>query len=242
MKNQENVADFYLQVDETGLPPVKSVRWWKETGVREYVLKEGILADFYITDCAKRRAVVDMTMWPILTQEVADQLAIWLGDKRVLEVGAGTGYLAEHLRRRGVRHYRAMDDLSTAHYTGRHPVYGDVERYDALLADFSRYEVVIMSWPPYGHDFARRVAGKMLPGQYLVYQGEVHGCTAGADFDDYLYLNFDEQAAPFTLDLLHVTYPGFRDQWRLYRKTGECDYPRLLKCGLTLRSVVGRHG
>ena len=88
------------------------------------------------------------------TRSFIKELAILIGSRSCLEIGAGDGTLSGFLRDAGVR-IRATDDHSwshTIHYSEM------VEKLDARQA-LQRYrpEAVVCSWPPSGNDFERHV-------------------------------------------------------------------------------------
>jgi hypothetical protein len=110
--------------------------------------------------------------------------------RRVLEAGAGRGYLAAALApllpRQGTA-FRAVDNAQGEFESGlpRHPV---VEQTDALTAvqDFSP-ELIVYAWPPPGQSIGPlcRSAGV----RYVLVLGEPHGgCTGDpADWERFTY-------------------------------------------------------
>jgi hypothetical protein len=170
-------------------------------------------------DYHQREDYVRNNAWFILTSENADYLANYLKDKNVLEVGAGTGYVAAHLRQRGVENYRAVDLWSSWYWTHDKKNFGS-ECGDALEVDYDPYDVLVMGWPPMGSDFALKVLQKMRVGQVMIYQGEgFMGCTGSDSMFHYFDLAF-ERDGEMTMELErhHIRFGGMRDNWAVYKK------------------------
>lgn len=168
-----------------------------------------------------RYSHIDRSGFPIVTTEVADELVRVIGDRCVLEVGAGTGYLAKHLQDRGVNIHpidSGKGDCTREEWWARKR-YTKVHEVDVDdLPDFAGYDVILMSWPCYNTNFAMKVADKMSLGQLLIYQGESKGgCTGNYAFFDTLKEQFIEIENEI-LDDEHVQFFGIHDWWRLYRK------------------------
>ena len=105
----------------------------------------------------------------------------------VLEVGAGTGFLAHHLNRAGLD-VVATDPWARDNWYGFRQHWVDIVEMDAVEAMrvFSS-PAVLLSWPPSRGDMAVRVGRALGQGQWLIYLGEArNGCTAsGAFFGNY---------------------------------------------------------
>jgi len=108
----------------------------------------------------------------------------FLGVTRLLEAGAGRGYLAAALTpccaAAGIR-FRAVDQGDGEFVSGL-PVYPGVERADALTAarEF-RPEVVLYAWPPPGQSVAPLCQTDFL--HYLILIGEAGGGATGSRED-----------------------------------------------------------
>lgn len=153
----------------------------------------------------------------LLSKEVVNLLALFLKSRKTIEVGAGNGFLAAHLRREGVMHYEAYDNLSS-HYTNADINYG-VIHHDARELELRHYDVVVMTWPPCNKPFAKDIIDKMQAGQYLVYQGEHYGCTADRSFEETLTERFvPVPVLTYSLNKHHVTYGDYRDEWSVLKK------------------------
>ena len=107
-----------------------------------------------------------------------------LGVTRLLEAGAGRGYLTAALAplcaAAGIR-FRAVDTGDGEFVSGL-PVYPGVERADALAAARElRPEVVVYAWPPPGQSVAPLCQTPFL--HYLIVIGEAGGGVTGARED-----------------------------------------------------------
>lgn len=154
--------------------------------------------------------------WFITTEETAVILADYLKDKKVLEVASGTGYLAAHLRERGVADYTAVD-LYINYWHPDSPNYGSIVG-DALGHINQDYHVVVMGWPPLGSPFGRKVVQQMRGGQTLILQGESQGGCTGSDQMFYLiddHFTYDQELSD-RLNEYHTQFEGIHDEWAVY--------------------------
>lgn len=167
-------------------------------------------------DWERRRKYTEKNGWFIPTEETVGILAEYLKDKKVLEVASGTGYLAAHLRQRGVADYTAVD-LYVNYWEVDSPNYGSTVG-DALEHVNQDYNVVVMAWPPYNAPFGRKVVQQMRGGQTLVLQGEGWGGCTGSDqmfqaLDDY-FVRDDELTD--RLNEHHIQFESIHDEWTVY--------------------------
>mgnify|MGYP001344749782 CR=1 FL=1 len=116
--------------------------------------------------------------------------ADWVGDRKVLEVMAGRGWLAHGLRQLNVD-VKATDDYSWINEKGWKEPLVDIEDLDAVKSIEvygSDVDIVIMSWP-WMDSTAYRVLRKLHEvnsDAILVYIGEpLGGCTADDSFFDH---------------------------------------------------------
>ena len=93
---------------------------------------------------------------------------------------------------------------------------------DATEHVTSRFGTVMLTWPPFNQPFALNVAQRMLPGQILVYEGEMAG---GCNADDAFFeLTADrsvwEPLEEFTIRLnsVHVVAETLHDCWAVWRR------------------------
>ncbi len=112
--------------------------------------------------------------YPVITAEVADFIA---GFSPLLDIGAGTGYLAMELSRRGADVVAV--DPDTSEYFPNSPRWHPVIAMAGLEA-LERYPErnVILSWPSM-NEWPTEIVKRITPGRHLIYVGEEeHGCTA----------------------------------------------------------------
>lgn len=145
----------------------------------------------------------------------------------VLDAGCGSGYLSRELTRQGVTTF-AVDyrDFRVERPVGIGYPIKTVYQLDALgdapSLITSRIGAVLMTWPPYDDPFALKVALAMLPGQWLVYEGEnVGGCTANAAFFEFMSDSTLWQPMPDAssrLNAVHVTLATLHDHWTVWER------------------------
>ena len=173
---------------------------------------------------AARRKHTSTISWPILTLEVATVLASFIGKRRTLDAGAGTGFISHHLQNLGAKNIIASDvgghnffkyDMSTV-YKRDHVG----NSFDLLPGKF---EIVLLSWPPYLEPFAFEVVKKMALGTILIYNGEgLEGCTGDDQFHEYLENKFTVmENITDQLALHHARFLHIYDRWTVYRKTNQ---------------------
>ncbi len=144
----------------------------------------------------------------------------------VLDAGCGSGYLSRELNRLGVTTF-AVDyrDFREARPVGNGYPINTVYQLDALgdASSFisSQLGALLMTWPPYDDPFALNVALAMLPGQWLVYEGEnVGGCTANTAFFEFMSDSTLWQPMPDAssrLNAVHVTLDTLHDHWTVWK-------------------------
>ncbi len=167
-----------------------------------------------------RTTYVRDTAWCVLTQEVALILGELLWDKNVVEVFAGTGHVAHHLRRvagKDRKTYRAYDNFT---FSTRYRYPNSVSKKNAFRAPIKDADVVLMTWPEYNKNHAERVVKKMEVDQILVFNGEPRGgCTGNDAFYDLLEKDFvPMEGLNDRLDDAHYQFPGIHDWWSVHLK------------------------
>lgn len=164
------------------------------------------------------------------TAEVMERLVDLVKDEirptaRILDAGSGSGFLSAELCRRGVYSF-AVDkcDYEIRRRKFGYPIAVVHQRDalgDALQFVAKGFDAILMTWPPYDWPFAFDIAKAMLPGQWLIYEGEFRGCCANDAFFDYLA---DEQVWERRKDLgdvlneVHINFWGLKDSWAVWRK------------------------
>ena len=164
----------------------------------------------------------------LVSDEVMEGLAAALRPRGpMLDVGCGSGYLAAELKRRGLSTY-AVDSVDPS--GRREPSLGypvrarfqlDTVGNAATFVD-PRFGSVLLTWPLLGRPMALEVASAMLPGQWLVFEGEPEGgCTADGAF--YQWMNDASAWQPLpevaaSLNAAHVTWPTLNDSWHVWER------------------------
>lgn len=167
---------------------------------------------------ALRREWVKTKAWFLLSQETADTLATYLKPFRVVEMGAGSGYLAAHMRRLGVSDYRAYDSYCLRYFDRKKDNYG-VKKRSTRSISFKQADVIVLTWPTYNTSFADHVARKMHSGQILIYQGVRYGCTGDDRFHHRLDAEFTELPnITVALKKYHIQWFGIHDNWYVLQK------------------------
>ena len=161
----------------------------------------------------------------LFTAECILFLAVLCKDKKVLEAGSGSGWLADQLAQREVQITAA--DCTDYRQSGArirgYPMrsvfrldhYGDAV---ALLPGC--FDVVLLVWPNFNKPFAEHIALAMRPGQIMIFEGEKKGgCTATDAFFNLLSTSFECLTVETrVLNEHHRAFPGLHDQWQILRK------------------------
>jgi hypothetical protein len=149
--------------------------------------------------------------------------------KRIIEVGAGTGFMASQLRR------FEIDVIATDLDPGDEPYYGfeigthhTVEKISAIDA-VNKYSDrdLFCSWPSLGKSWLSEAATELEPGRLLFYVGESYGgCTA----DDTFHELVDPDNGHFErVDLFDmVQFCGISDNLWVYRRLPNATAPELI--------------
>lgn len=131
-----------------------------------------------------REAYLRQYGFAVLTDESIEWMAKRLRGHKVLEVGAGNGYLAMRLRQAGVQMDATdMSTLEDNHYGLGSVYHTDVEIMEAKRAiETFRPTALVWSWPV--PETASGRALEAFEGQTLIYIGEQNGgCTGGPLFE-----------------------------------------------------------
>lgn len=127
--------------------------------------------------------------WAIPSDEALDFIVEAVAGRRMVEVGAGTGYWAKLLSDRGVD-VIATDDHSWAEHGESAMNIGEffpVQRVSAKAAGLWADRVLFLCWPPYAMSMGADALKSYSEagGDTLVYIGESsYGCTGDDEFHD----------------------------------------------------------
>jgi hypothetical protein len=184
-------------------------------GIKE---AEKLMVEDFVSVFSTREKYIEQFGFVLLTREVLITLANQLQGKKVVDVGAGSGYLSAELEKRGVDIIASdMGGMECLQYRIRRVIKRDHEG-DSLRLLPGNYDAVIMCWP-HG-SFAARVITMMKSGQTLIYEGEGQGgCTANDDFFDILDKRWRAQDRQTKeLNKRHVQFSGIHDYWDVFVK------------------------
>ncbi|MBU1690650.1 MAG: hypothetical protein KKD65_07920 [Gammaproteobacteria bacterium] len=161
----------------------------------------------------------------LFTAECIFSLAALCKDKKVLEAGSGSGWLADQLAQQGIAITAAdWTDYRQPRDTKRGYPMRSVFRLDhlgdavALLP--GSFDVVLLVWPNLDTPFGEQVAHAMCSGQIMILEGEGKGGSTATDaFFDVLSADFERlDAETLALNEHHRTFPGLHDRWQILRK------------------------
>ncbi|MEX2431133.1 MAG: hypothetical protein WD645_04360 [Dehalococcoidia bacterium] len=186
----------------------------------------------YAKEVRRRRRFMAAYGWTVPTPAAISAAGDFVGDRQLLEIGAGNGLWAYLLSAYGVA-VTATDDHSWAapppgvktKPPSGFPVqpgrFYPVEQLDAQEAvqKYQAHHALLLCWPPYGKSMAFR-ALSAFQGDRMVYIGD-KGCTADDVFHAELQQRWQQQ------DIIHVpTWPGIHDAVYLYERKVENWQPR----------------
>ena len=161
----------------------------------------------------------------LFTAECVLTLVAHCKDKKVLEAGSGSGWLADQLAHQGVAITAAdLTDYRLPRDAKRGYPMRTVFRLDhhgnAVTLLPGSFDVVLLIWPNLGKPFGEQVARAMSPGQVMILEGEEKGGnTATDDFFDVLSADFERlNVETLALNEHHRTFPGLHDRWQVLRK------------------------
>lgn len=165
-----------------------------------------------------RAKYIEQFGFTTLSQNLINKVSQLFKNDKIIEVGAGSGWLSYNLQQKGLD-VTAVDLKPLNNEYGFKHSYTDV--IEANAQDYitqHQYDTIIMSWPDYDGDFAANILALMHKGKTLIYIGEREGgCTANDDFFHLLEqkctLNevFTQQIQP-----LSRSWPGIHDKWYVY--------------------------
>lgn len=164
---------------------------------------------------ATRQSLATRYTWSIISPGDVAWLVDQLDGRKVVEIGAGTGYWAWQLEQAGVdvAAYDPHPADEGNSYCKAGP-YTTVLRDDAKAVKHHQDRALLMVWPPYGGEHARH-ALSLYEGDLIIYAGESWGgCTADDGFYELLDAEWDEvSVAP-----QHVTWWGIHCRLSAYAR------------------------
>jgi hypothetical protein len=153
--------------------------------------------DASLEEHRRRDAFIANYSFAVPSQEAIKAIADFVGEDKVLEVGAGSGLWAKLLSDQGV-HVTAIDNLS---WNGRSSValqFGKfhlIERLNSSSAvrRYRDHSVLLFIWPPLHNQMSVR-ALRLFSGNKVVYIGEWQAATATPSFHKLLRKEWKEMA------------------------------------------------
>lgn len=124
-----------------------------------------------------------------ITKKFIKDLSSILQNEKVLEIGAGTGFLSSILNKSGIDitpvdlHVNEGGKFNNNY--GFKKLHTSVLETDGIkyLKSNPHFSTILLVWPPLGEELATEVLLNMKSGQKLIYIGEgSSGCTASASF------------------------------------------------------------
>jgi uncharacterized protein (DUF1330 family) len=147
------------------------------------------------------------------------KITTWLANQKlqgVVEVGAGTGYVAKLLKDAGVQilasDLHPTDGKQMNSYHGFTPTFTDIVYASAISETDAGQKALFLCYPPPGSTMAFDTLKAYMKhgGQALIHIGEFKGLTGDADFESLLLTNFERKDCIHCLgwgsDASHVTF------------------------------------
>jgi len=149
--------------------------------------------------------------WSVITQEVVREIKDATKELKVLEVAAGSGYLAKHLQNAGID--VLPTNLSDSDWKVNQISFTNVKNMDAIEAvNNIEFDIVLFSWCQYGSSLAAEVFKRLKNGQRYIHIGEGWGgCTATDEFFELISEHKSEPSYLFNFD-------GIRDYMEIIEK------------------------
>ena len=162
-----------------------------------------------------------------INENFIDDLSSIIGNDRVLEVGAGTGFLAKNLQDKGINLIpvdNSINDMEINENSyGFRKTFTNIVETDAknyLKENLIKFDTILMVWPPLGESLSSDIFKEMNPGQKLIYIGEGSGgCTGNDEFFQILkYSATQEIDLSKKANKNFVSFPLIKDKVYIYTK------------------------
>lgn len=192
-----NIKNFKSIIDSNNLPKLQDIK----------SDNENIMQSSYF-----RCEYTDKYSFPIITQDLIEELHSIIQDKKVIELGCGSGYLAYWYKKlHPDSNYITCDTNNWYQNT-----FIDIDKIcDYSQLDLSGYDIVMLSWPNYESNDSTDILRNMVKGQTLIYCGEEQGgCCATDKFFRYKSNNFSESEYLNT----QISFFGIHDWWSVCKK------------------------
>ncbi|MCO1575538.1 hypothetical protein M8C13_07170 [Crossiella sp. SN42] len=161
-----------------------------------------------------RDTLVRTYCWPIISPGDLDWMAGHLHGRPVVDIGAGTGYLAWQLVQLGVD--VAAYDIAPGGNTWTSAIqYHPVQHGDAEITACHQDRVLLLSWPVPGPAAMASRALASYAGDTVIYLGE---WRSGATADPSFYDTIDSEWRFVDDSAEHLTYSGLGCQLLLFQR------------------------
>lgn len=151
------------------------------------------LGNDFLNKWRARETCIQHGMWAIVEKGWTKKLAKWIGNRKVLEIMAGRGWLARALSEYGVEIIATDSGRWDDKHTAIENVF-PVQRTDAVNAVREiDADVLLVSWSPYGDETITKACEAWGRGRPILYIGEsTGGCNAPDSFFE--HFKIDETA------------------------------------------------
>lgn len=143
---------------------------------------------FLYSSSAIRDEMIRLSSFVVIDQSLAKSLAEYIGDRKVLEIMAGTGCLAKALSDQGITIHPTDIFEDTYCFHGYQNMFMDVEQMDCIEAIekyAKEYDILLCSWPRSESPIveALQTMRRVNPNMVMLYIGEDYGgCCAPDEF------------------------------------------------------------
>lgn len=225
--SEDDTNEWFSNEPEVNM--VKLAKWLRKRSIsrapnRDYIIKSRNESEIKLKfDFMKsfsfgiiRETYLAKYSHAIITNELVDSMVAICKDKKVVELGSGSGYLSHLLELKGVD----ITTVDTADwYTDRVVRKPDiVGSYREM--DFTEYDVVILAWPNYQSNAAAQVVKGLNEKQIFIYCGEGQGgCCADDDLHQTLTEHWVHLKDDHGLSANSLVFARIHDYWRAYVKT-----------------------
>ena len=192
LNNNEKLKEIFQQLND----------YFEEIKKNESFFFEGL----------SRRHFTALISWSIPDENALKAIKEFVGNNKVLEVGAGFGFWSKLLQ------LCDCDIIPTDNFssygTSSEKSFTGVEKLESLdaIKFYQNSNVLIMIWPPYNTSMAYNALTN-FKGNKLVFIGEDRGCNADDDFFEELEQNWIQEA------IINIRqWDGIHDSLFLYNR------------------------
>jgi len=154
----------------------------------------------------------------LLNEHMLNVLAREFKNDKIIDVGAGNGWISHNLQKKGVN-IIPVDTHTTDNRYGfeiQHTDIINMKAEDYIIKN--SYDTILMSWPDLGSEFAATILDLMPKGKTLIYVGEGEGgCTGNDRFFELLEAKCTlDEAKTERLQKHSQRWAGVHDDWYVY--------------------------